>query len=59
MLRTWLARAWGRRAEHFLRAERHRLSTKSREEIEKAVQFDPANAEAMNDLFDFYMDARR
>jgi tetratricopeptide (TPR) repeat protein len=53
----WLARAYGRRAEtsnpfaapgHASRAHRY---------FEKAVELDPKNLEAMNDLFEYYLEA--
>jgi tetratricopeptide (TPR) repeat protein len=57
MIRTWLGRAWGRRAETAFAFSAMTDAAKSREAFEKAVQLDPANAEAMNDLFDFYVEA--
>lgn len=57
MIRTWLGRAWGRRAETSFAFSAMSYAAKSREAFEKAVQLDPANAEAMNDLFDFYVEA--
>jgi tetratricopeptide (TPR) repeat protein len=57
MIRTWMGRAWGRRAETSFAFSAMNYATKSREAFEKAVQLDPANAEAMNDLFDFYVEA--
>jgi tetratricopeptide (TPR) repeat protein len=57
MLRTWLGRAWGRRAENAFALTAMSQAAKSREEFEKAVQLDPSNAEGMNDLFDFYLEA--
>jgi len=53
----WLGRAFGRRAETsgpFL-APAH--ASKARQYFEQAVALDPSNAEAMNDLFDFYLQA--
>ncbi len=53
----WLGRAFGRRAETsspFL-APLH--ASKARQYFEQAVALDPANAEAMNDLFDYYLQA--
>jgi tetratricopeptide (TPR) repeat protein len=53
----WLGRAFGRRAETsgpFL-APAH--ASKARQYFEQAVALDPGNAEAMNDLFDYYLQA--
>jgi tetratricopeptide (TPR) repeat protein len=57
MIRTWLGRAWGRRAETSFPLTAMGYASKSRDAFEKAIQLDPANAEAMNDLFDFYIEA--
>ena len=57
MLRTWLGRAWGRRAETAFPLAAFGYAVKTRDSFERAVQMDPANAEALGDLFDFYMDA--
>ncbi|MGB9606828.1 MAG: tetratricopeptide repeat protein, partial [Bryobacteraceae bacterium] len=53
----WLGRAYGKRAEtsSFLTAPG--LARKAREEFEKAVQLDPNNLEALNDLFEYYLQA--
>jgi tetratricopeptide (TPR) repeat protein len=53
----WLGRAFGRRAETsgpFL-APMH--AAKARQYFEQAVALDPANEEALNDLFDYYLQA--
>src|SRR5579872_5774399 len=53
----WLGRAFGRRAETsspFL-APGH--AAKARQYFERAVALDPTNEEALNDLFDFYLQA--
>ncbi len=53
----WLGRAYGRRAETgglLLAASR---ASKARHCLETAIALDPRNAEAMNDLFDFYLNA--
>jgi tetratricopeptide (TPR) repeat protein len=53
----WLGRAFGRRAETsspFL-APMH--ASKARQYFEQAVALDPANDEALNDLFDYYLQA--
>ena len=52
----WLARAWGRRAENSsLMAVVY--AGKAHQGFEKAVALDPHNAEARNDLFDYYLNA--
>ena len=53
----WLGRGFGRRAETsgpFL-APMH--ASKARQYFEQAVALDPANDEALNDLFDYYLQA--
>src|SRR5579864_4023727 len=52
----WLGRGFGRRAETsgpFL-APMH--ASKARQYFEQAVALDPANDEALNDLFDYYLE---
>jgi Flp pilus assembly protein TadD len=53
----WLGRAYGRRAEteNWLLAPVH--ASKARQWLENAVALDPRNHEAMNDLFDYYLNA--
>ena len=53
----WLGRAYGRRAEteNWLVAPSH--ASKARQWLENAVVLDPRNNEAMNDLFDYYLNA--
>lgn len=53
----WLGRAYGRRAEtgNPFTAPGH--ASKSRQMFERSVEIDPSNKEAVNDLFDFYMQA--
>ncbi|HEX6896584.1 MAG TPA: tetratricopeptide repeat protein [Bryobacteraceae bacterium] len=53
----WLGRAYGRRAEtsNLLTAPAH--ASKARQYFEKAVALDPGNEEALNDLFDYYLEA--
>jgi tetratricopeptide (TPR) repeat protein len=53
----WLARAYGRRAEtsNPFMAPSH--ASKARRYFEKAVELDPKNLEAMNDLFEYYLEA--
>lgn len=53
----WLGRAYGKRAETggWLTAGIH--ASKARQCFETAVALDPLNREAMNDLFDYYLNA--
>src|SRR5579863_7000186 len=53
----WLGRAYGKRAETdgWLTAGFH--ASKARQCFETAVTLDPRNHEAMNDLFDYYLNA--
>lgn len=53
----WLGRTYGRRAElsSFLTAPGY--ASKARQNFEKAVELDPKNSEAINDLFEYYLQA--
>ena len=53
----WLGKAYGRRAEQssFLTALPY--ANKTRNSFEKAVALDPANSEALGDLFEYYLQA--
>lgn len=53
----WLGRSYGRRAEtsSILSAPGH--ASKARQYFEEAVRLDPTNDEALNDLFDYYLEA--
>ena len=53
----WLGKAYGRRAETSSPFSQLGLASKTRQAFEKAVQLNPRNAEAMNDLFEFYLQA--
>ena len=53
----WLARAFGRRAETSSPFTAPGLANKAHQHFEKAVQLDPANIEAVNDLFEYYLEA--
>jgi len=53
----WLARAYGRRAETSSPFTAPGQASKARQYFEKAVQIDPHNAEAMSDLFEYYLEA--
>ncbi len=54
---TWLGRAYGRKAETAFPLAALGWAGKSRQSFEKAVQLDPSNGEAVNDLFEFYFQA--
>jgi tetratricopeptide (TPR) repeat protein len=53
----WLGRAWGRRAETSVFFMAVKYASETRKNFEKAVQLNPANLEAVNDLLSFYLDA--
>jgi tetratricopeptide (TPR) repeat protein len=53
----WLGRTYGRRAEAGNPFTAPGYATKTRQMFEKAVELDPRNGEAVNDLFDFYLQA--
>lgn len=53
----WLGRAYGRRAEMGSMFTALGNAAKARQNFEKAIQLDPHNAEAVNDLFEFYVEA--
>lgn len=53
----WLGRAYGRRAETEGWLVAPSRASKARQYFEAAVMLDPHNAEAMNDLFDYYLNA--
>jgi tetratricopeptide (TPR) repeat protein len=57
VIQHWLGKAYGRRAEtsSFLTAPRY--ASRCREHFEKAVELDPNNVEAMNDLLEYYLEA--
>ena len=56
-IQTWLGRAYGRRAETAFPLQAIGFASKSRQAFEKAVKLDPHNREALNDLFEFYVEA--
>lgn len=53
----WLGRAFGRRAETSNPFMAPRYASKARQNFEKAVELNPKNILAMNDLFEYYMQA--
>jgi tetratricopeptide (TPR) repeat protein len=56
-LHHWLGRAYGRRAETGSVFTAPGNANRARVFFEKAVEIDPSNQEAVNDLFDFYVQA--
>lgn len=53
----WLGRAYGRRAETASPFTAPMMASKARQAFEAAVSLDPQNKEALNDLFDYYLNA--
>ena len=53
----WLGRAWGRRAETASPFTAPLNASRARDCFEKAVALDPNNKDALNDLFDYYLNA--
>lgn len=53
----WLGRTYGRKAEMANPFSALAQATKARRYFEKAVELDPRNIEALNDLLEFYMEA--
>jgi cytochrome c-type biogenesis protein CcmH/NrfG len=53
----WLGRSWGRRAETSMALIAPKYAAKARGYFERAVALDPKNEEALNDLFDYYLEA--
>ncbi len=53
----WLGRAYGKRAETSNPLLAPSLASKARQAFEKSVSLDPKNADAMSDLFDYYLEA--
>ena len=53
----WLGRAYGLRAETGSMFTAMSSASKTRQNFEKAVELDPNNSEAVNDLFEFYLEA--
>jgi tetratricopeptide (TPR) repeat protein len=53
----WLGRAYGKRAETSNPLMAPGLASRAREAFEKAVALDPKNADALSDMFDYYLEA--
>ncbi len=53
----WLGRSFGRRAELANPFSAPMNASKARQYFERAVALDPTNEEALNDLFDYYLQA--
>lgn len=53
----WLGRSWGRRAETATPFLAPLNAAHARDCFEKAVALDPNNKDALNDLFDYYLNA--
>ena len=53
----WLGKAYGRRAETSNPLAAPVLASKARRAFERAVELDGTNAEALNDLFSYYLEA--
>jgi len=53
----WLGRAYGRRAESASVFTAPGYATKARQYLERAVELDPRNLDALTDLFDYYLQA--
>lgn len=53
----WLGRTFGRRAELSTFITAPGYASKARQNFERAVQTDPKNIEALNDLFEYYLQA--
>lgn len=53
----WLGRTYGRRAETSNPLLAPGNASKARQLFERAVELDPENQEALNDLFDYYLQA--
>lgn len=53
----WLGRSFGKRAETSNPLFAPGLAGKARQAFERAVELDPRNADALSDLFDYYLEA--
>jgi tetratricopeptide (TPR) repeat protein len=54
---NWLGKAWGRRAEQANIFRAAGFAGRARDAFEKAVELDPRRLEALNDLFQYYIEA--
>lgn len=57
MTLTWLGRAYAQKAETAFPLAAIGLANKARESFERALRIDPLNGEALDDLFEFYLQA--
>lgn len=53
----WLGKVYGKRAETSNPLLAPPLAVKARQSFERSTQLDPKNSEALEDLFDFYLEA--
>ncbi len=53
----WLGKSYGRRAETSSFVTAPGYASKARQSFEKAIALDPRNKEAINDLFEYYVEA--
>jgi cytochrome c-type biogenesis protein CcmH/NrfG len=53
----WLGKAWGRRAESSSMFMAPTYASRARQMFERSVILDTSNKEALNDLFDYYLQA--
>lgn len=53
----WLGKTYGRRAETSSFVTAPGYASKARQNFEKAIALDPKNKEAINDLFEYYVEA--
>ena len=53
----WLGRAYGRRAETASPFTAPGYASKARQYFEKSVELNPANVDALDDLFEYYLEA--
>jgi tetratricopeptide (TPR) repeat protein len=53
----WLGRAYGRRAETSSPFTAPGFASRARQNFEKAARLNPRNLEALNDLFEYYLEA--
>lgn len=56
-IKNWLGRSWGRRAETSNPFMAAGYASKARRYFEEAVQLNPRDHEAVNDLFSYYLEA--